>query len=160
VVADGETLRISPQGTWFWGPIGLLADYVSSSQKVEHGSDHAKLRHQAWEATAAFVLFGGDASYEGVRPTHPVSPSEGYWGAVELDTRYSLLRVDPHTFPTYADPARSAREARSWGIAANWYLNTHVRVALNVDRTTFEGGAAEGDRPPETLLLSRFQVGW
>ncbi|MFL5350808.1 MAG: OprO/OprP family phosphate-selective porin [Hyalangium sp.] len=161
VFASGENLRLSPQGTWFWGPVGLLAEYVSSAQEVRRGTERARLRHQSWQATAAYVLFGGDASYEGVRPTHPVNPSEGAWGAVELDARYSDLRVDPNTFPTYADPAKSAREAKSWGIAANWYLNTNVRIALNFDRTTFEGGAADdGNRIPENLLLSRFQVSW
>jgi phosphate-selective porin OprO/OprP len=160
VVADGTHLRLAPQGTWFWGPFGLLAEYVASSEEVKRGTERTRLRHTSWQATAAFVLFGGDASYEGVRPTHPLKPSEGAWGAVELDGRYSVLRVDPDTFPTFADSTRSAREADSWGIAANWYLNANVRIALNVDRTTFKDGAADGNRTPETLLLSRFQVGW
>jgi phosphate-selective porin OprO/OprP len=160
VFADGEHLRLSPQATWFWGPVGLLAEYVSSAQEVRRGAERTQLRHQSWQATAAFVLFGGDASYEGVRPTHPLSPSAGGWGAVEFDARYSDLRIDPDTFPTYADPTKSAREAKSWGIAANWYLNANVRIALNFDRTTFDGGAADGNRIPENLLLSRFQVSW
>jgi phosphate-selective porin OprO/OprP len=159
-VADGDNLRLSPQATWFWGPAGLLAEYVSSSQEVKHGEDRTRLRNEAWQATAAFVLFGGDAAYTGVRPTHPLAPSEGAWGAVELDARYALLRIDPDTFPTYADPSKSAQEAHSWGVAANWYLSSHVRMALNFDRTTFLGGATAGNRAAEALFLSRFQVSW
>jgi phosphate-selective porin OprO/OprP len=106
------------------------------------------------------VLFGGNASAEGVKPTRPLSFSEGTWGAVELDARYSSLRIDPDTFPSFADPARSASEARNWGIAANWYLNANLRIALNLDSTSFKGGATDADRPSETLLQSRFQVTW
>jgi phosphate-selective porin OprO/OprP len=160
VVADGTHLRLSPQGSWFWGPVGLLAEYVSSAQEVKRGDQRTQLRHQSWQATAAFVLFGGNASAEGVKPTRPLSLSEGTWGAVELDARYSFLRVDPDTFPTFADPARSASEARNWGVGANWYLNPNIRIALNLDGTTFKGGATDADRPSETLFLSRFQVAW
>jgi phosphate-selective porin OprO and OprP len=87
-------------------------------------------------------------------------PSEESWGAVELAARYSALSVDADAFPLYADPARSAREARSWGAAANWYLNANARIGFNLDHTSFEGGATEGDRPSETVLLSRFQLSW
>ncbi len=160
VVADGTHLRLSPQATWFWGPVGLLAEYVSSAQEVERGAEHARLRHQSWQVTGAWVLFGGNASAEGVKPTRALNLSEGSWGAVELDARYSTLRIDPDTFPTFADPARSASEARNWGIAANWYLNANLRIALNLDNTTFKGGATDADRPSETLLLTRAQVSW
>jgi hypothetical protein len=44
-------------------------------------------------------------------------------------------------------------------VGANWYLSSNLRYALNVDSTAFEGGTADdGNRPSETLLLSRFQV--
>jgi phosphate-selective porin OprO/OprP len=161
VIAQGDHTRLSPQGYYFFGPVGLLAEYVSSAQEVQRGADHAKLSHQSWQAAGYFVLFGGKASYEGVKPTEPFQPSKGTWGAVELVARYNTLTLDPDTFPTFADPARSARKANSWGVGANWYLSSNVRLALNVDGTSFEGGAADdGNRPSETLLLSRFQVSW
>jgi len=161
VIAQGEHTRLSPQGYFFFGPVGVLAEYISSAQEVQRGADRAKLRHQSWQASGAFVLFGGKASYEGVKPTQPLQPSKGTWGAVELAARYNALTLDPDTFPTFADPGRSARKANSWGVGANWYLSSNVRLALNVDGTSFEGGAADdGNRPSETLLLSRFQVSW
>jgi phosphate-selective porin OprO/OprP len=161
VVAQGEHLRLSPQGYYFWGPVGVLAEYVSSAQEVRRGVDNARLRHQSWQAAGYFVLFGGKASFEGVKPTQPLQPSKGTWGALELVARYSTLSVDPDTFPTFADPARSASKANSWGVGTNWYLSSNVRLALNLDGTSFEGGAADGgNRPSETLVLSRFQVSW
>jgi phosphate-selective porin OprO/OprP len=160
VVADGNHTRYSPQATYFWGPVGLMAEYISSSQEVKRGAESERLRHQSWQATGTFVLFGGKAAFEGVRPEKSLSLSEGNWGAVEVLGRYSELRVDPDAFPFFADPNRSAGQAKSWGAGANWYLNTNVRLYLNLDRTVFERGAIEGDRVPETVLFSRFQVAW
>lgn len=161
VVADGEHIRLTPQGYYSWGPFGLLAEYVSSTQEVQRGADRARLRHESWQVAASYVLFGGAASFDGVRPDKPLQSSKGSWGAVEVAARYSDLHVDPDAFPTFADPARSARVARSEGAAINWYLNRNVRVAANFDHTDFEGGAADnGNRPAEDVFLSRFQLAW
>jgi phosphate-selective porin OprO/OprP len=161
VVADGEHFRLTPQGYYYWGPFGVLAEYVSSTQEVKLGADRARLRHESWQATASYVLFGGSASFDGVRPEKPLMPSTGGWGAVEVAARYSDLHVDPDAFPIYADPARSARVARSEGAAVNWYLNSNVRISASFDHTGFEGGAADnGNRPSEDVFLSRFQFAW
>lgn len=159
VVANGEHLRLSPQGYFYYGPVGVLAEYVSSTQEVRRGDALARLRHHAWQATGSFVL-GGNASYEGVKPEKPLKLSEGSYGAVELAARYSVLNIDPDAFPVFADPARSAREAKSWGLAANWYLNANVRISADYDHTHFAGGAANGSRVSESVFLSRFQVSW
>ncbi|QSQ24806.1 porin [Pyxidicoccus parkwayensis] len=159
VVAHGNHFRFTPQGYFYAGPLGVLAEYVSSAQEVAHGADHTRLRHTSWQATASFVLFGGDAAYDGVKPRTPFKSGDG-WGAVEVAGRYSELHVDPDAFPIYADPTRSAHDAADWGVGANWYLNSNIRVAANFDHTSFEGGAAEGDRVAEDIFISRFQVSW
>lgn len=160
VVAHGNHVRYSPHATYFAGPVGVMAEYISSSQEVKRGAESERLRHQAWQVTGSFMLFGGKASLEGVRPEKPLNLSEGSWGAVELVARASELRVDPDAFPFFADPNRSADLAKSWSGGVNWYLNTNVRLYLDLDRTVFERGAIEGDRLPETVLFSRFQVTW
>lgn len=159
VLADGEHLRFIPQGYYYYGGFGLIAEYVTSTQELRRGTERARVRNEAWQVLASYVLFGGTASFEGVRPTRPLKPSEGSWGAVELAARYAELHADPDAFPRFADPNRSARVAKGWGAAANWYLSGNNRIGLNLERTTFEGGAATGgDRPPELVLLGRFQV--
>ncbi|MBJ6762472.1 porin [Myxococcaceae bacterium JPH2] len=160
VIAHGDHFRLSPQGYFYAGPVGLLAEYVSSTQAVSRGPARARLRNQAWQVTASAVFLGGAPSFEGVRPTHPLHPSEGAWGAVELAGRYHTLNVDADAFPLYADPNKAARAARSWGLAANWYLNANARLAADFDRTTFDGGAPDADRTPESVFLSRFQLSW
>ncbi len=160
VVADGTHLRFSPQASYFVGPFGLLAEYVSSAQDVRRGADRARLRHQSWQAVASFVLFGGKPSYEGVQTAQSLKFSEGTFGAVELVARYGELRVDPDAFPLFADPNRSARQADNWAAGVNWYLNSNVRLAVNLDRTAFKGGAMDSDRIAETVFFNRFQVAW
>lgn len=160
VIAHGEHVRLSPQGYLYVGPVGAMAEYVSSTQEVNLGAQHARLRFESWQASASYVLFGGKAAYDGVKPTDPLGAETGGWGAVELGARYSALHVDPDAFPIYADPTRSARNARGWGAVANWYLNGNIRVATSFDHTSFDGGAVEGDRIPEDVVMSRFQVSW
>lgn len=160
VVADGTHQRLSPQGYYYWGPFGLLAEYVASTQDVRRGTERARLRNDAWQVSASYVLFGGNASYTGVRPAHPLRPSEGGWGALELGVRHAELHVDPGAFPLFADPTRSARSANNWGAVLNWYLNTNARIVFDVQRTSFEGGAADGNRPTELALIERFQIIW
>ncbi len=157
--ANGGRLRVAPQLYAYWGPAGLLAEYVQSAQDVQRGADITRLRHAGYTVQLNYVLVGGKASYDGVQVKKPFSVKEGTPGAIELAARYHAVTVDPATFPTFADPARSAREARSYGGAISWYLNVNTRVSLNYERTDYTGGAADdGNREAENDLLARFQI--
>ncbi|HPQ17605.1 MAG TPA: hypothetical protein PLP04_20430, partial [Bryobacteraceae bacterium] len=69
------------------------------------------------------------------------------------------LNVDPEAFTLgFADPAKSAARARSWGAGVNWYLNRSVKLSLDYENTKFKGGAAGGDRESEGAVFSRFQL--
>ncbi len=62
---------------------------------------------------------------------------------------------------SFADPAASARSATAFGIGLNWYLNDNLRWALDYERTSFDGGAADGaDRADEDALLMRVALGF
>lgn len=157
-IAGGERYRLSPQLYYFFGPFGLLGEYVASFQDITLGATTTGLANHAWQAAGTFVI-GGDASYEGVRPDRPVGA--GGAGAFELAGRYHELRVDPDAFPTFADPGRSARLARGFTVGVGWWANRSFRVMADFDRTTFEGGASGGgDRRPENAVLLRTQVAW
>jgi phosphate-selective porin OprO/OprP len=43
-------------------------------------------------------------------------------------------------------------------VGLNWYLNRNVKYVLNYEQTSFEGGAAPGDRRQEKAFLARAQV--
>ncbi|RKG95641.1 porin, partial [Corallococcus sp. CA047B] len=158
VTAHGEHLRFAPQGYFYKGPLGLLAEYVSSSQEVQVGDARARLRHHAWQALASWVVFGGSAAYDGVKPTTPFDPETGQGGALEVAVRYHALDLDDDAFPRFADPTKSVSAAKGFGVGANWYFNKRVRFGANFHRTNYEGGAPTGDRAPENALLIRFQV--
>lgn len=158
VVADDKRFRVSPQGYYYWGPFGLLWEYVLSSQEVKKGTTLARLENTAWQVAASYVLTGDDASYKGVKPKRPFDPRSSAWGALELAARYSELHVDKDAFPIFADPKKAAQEARAWAVGLNWYLNNNVKFAVDYEQTDFDGGSAKGDREDEKVIFSRFQV--
>ncbi|HEX6750423.1 MAG TPA: porin [Longimicrobium sp.] len=158
VIADGAHERISPQGYFYRGPLGILAEHVTSSSEVRRDTVSARLTSRAWQVAGGYVLTGEDASFAGVRPRNAFDPSKRAFGAVELTARLSALEADRDAFPVFADPDRSARAAREWAVGVNWYLNRNVKITADYGRTRFDGGAAGRDRAPEEAILTRFQL--
>jgi phosphate-selective porin OprO/OprP len=157
-LAAGDRWRVTPQLYWYIGPVGLMAEYVLSAQRVSRLGTTTDLQHQAWNLTASFVMTLEHASYEGVTPKYPVDFRHKNFGAVELTLRYSELRLDPNAFPLFADPLSSVQSARELAGGINWYLTDYVRFMLSFHHTSFGGGAATGDREPENALLGRLQI--
>lgn len=162
VAADGDHLRLSPQGYFYRNNFGLLAEYITSEQAVVIGTDQADLEHSAWQVLASYVLTGEDLSYRSVaKPSSPVSPAGGGWGAWELVARYGELDVDDDSFPIFADPDRSATQSTMLGFGVNWYLTTNVKASVNYTEAEFDGGGAEGtDRDDERAVFGRLQLAW
>jgi phosphate-selective porin OprO/OprP len=170
VVAQGDHWRLSPQAYYFYGPFGLLGEYVISDQEVARTLvapfDSAHLRNTAWEVSASWVLTGEDAAYVGgVVPRRSFNPREGSWGAFQLVGRYAQLNVDPAAFPEFSNPATSASSASAWSVGLNWYLNRNVRVNTSFSHTAFTGGGGAGTsapatvtRKPEEVLFTRIQL--
>jgi phosphate-selective porin OprO/OprP len=170
VVAEDNHWRISPQGYYYYGPFGLLGEYVVSDQKVKRTGvapfSSANLQNTAWDISASWVLTGEDAAYVGgVVPRHAFSPADGGWGAWQLVGRYGELDIDSSAFPHFADPATSARSAAAWSVGLNWYLNRNVMVKTSFSHTTFNGGGGAGTsapaavtRNPENVLFTRIQL--
>jgi len=158
--ADGTRTRVTPQGSFYAGPVGLFGEWTRSRQQVRKGTDAAQIANEAWEVSGSVVLTGEAATATGVRPRRLFDPSKGTWGALELAARVNGFDVDPAAFSRgYADPARSASKARAWAVGLNWYLNRNVKYVLDYERTTFTGGATGGgDRRPEDAILFRTQV--
>ena len=121
VIGRGRRTRLSPQGYFYYGGLGLLGEYVQSRQHVVKGSTSADLTHKAWQAQASYV-FGGKNAFEGVTVIAPFEPSKGNWGALELGARYNALLLDEDTFPTYANPSRVGQQGARPG--ARWSTGT------------------------------------
>lgn len=158
VVADGTNWRISPQGYYYYGPFGVLAEYVSSTTDVSKGAAHADVDNHAWQVETSYVLTGEKVDYHGVIPEENFNIHNGGWGAFEAVARYGELKIDSNAFPLFADPTTSAREAKEWLGGLNWYLNYNLKLAINYANTNFDGGAAGGgDRETERTFLTRMQ---
>ena len=64
--------------------------------------------------------------------------------------RYHELDVDDDAFAgganSFANPATAISKETAYGVGVNWYPWNTVKLSLNYENTTFEGGAATGDR--------------
>jgi phosphate-selective porin OprO/OprP len=165
VTAAGDRKRISPQLSCYYGPVGLLAEYVRAVhdvQKIEAGKPTltGELTNSGWSVTGSWLLTGEDASYAtAVRPKNYFVPSAGKWGALQVVARVNKLEIDPDTFPVYADPARSVREASAFGVGLNWIWNQNLKYVLDYEQTSFTGGAAGGgDRADEKSVQTRLHI--
>lgn len=158
MIGYGRRTRLSPQGYFYAGPFGLLAEYIQSTQAMQLGASATDLTHRAWQV-ASYLVFGGKPVFEGTVVTTPFDPRKGTWGALELGLRYNALTFDEDTFPTFADPARAVRQAQGIGAVANWHWSRNIKLSLSFERTAFEGGAPAGaDRKAETSLFQRLQA--
>lgn len=161
-VPDGAHWRISPQGYYYYGPFGIMAEYVISDQQVEKISAPVAtddLHNTAWEVSGGWVLTGEQASYSGVIPRRPFGIRSGGWGAWQIVGRYEELHVDSGAFPTYASPATSASDAHAWSAGLNWYLNNDLRANVSFSRTVFTGGGGGTvTGQSENVLFTRMQL--
>ncbi|MFO1478431.1 MAG: porin [Verrucomicrobiota bacterium] len=162
VVGNGTHWRVSPQGYYYWGPLGLMGEYAISDQEVVRVipvRQSANLQHHAWEISGSVVLTGEAASYTGVTPKHNFDPLKGQWGAVQAVARYAELHIDPDAFPYFANPGASASQAQSWAVGFNWYLNRDIRVNASFSHTRFDGGTTGVvTRQPEQVFFTRMQL--
>jgi phosphate-selective porin OprO and OprP len=161
-VPDGAHWRISPQGYYYWGPFGLIGEYVVSDQRVEKITAPvatADLRKTGWEVSGGWVLTGENDSYNGIVPRHPFNLHGGGWGAWQVVGRFAELNVDHAAFPDFASPAASASGARAWAAGLNWYLNKNLRANVSFSRTWFTGDATSAvAKQPENVLFTRMQL--
>jgi phosphate-selective porin OprO/OprP len=161
VLAEGKRTRISPQGYLYAGPVGVLAEYVRSTQNVRRATTTGTLTSQAWQVSGGWVLTGERESYTTISPDHPLDGTKsGGLGALELVARYGVLQTDPSAFPVFADPATQPRRARAAGVGLNWRLTRGIVFATNYERTQLDNPADATVRSTEHAVLTRLQLGF
>jgi phosphate-selective porin OprO/OprP len=156
-VADGRRLRVTPQAYWYAGPIGVLAEYVASTQDMTRATAATRLTSRSWQLAGSWFVTGETAAFTTVTPRRAFDPAAGHWGAVEIVMRYGALDVDDRAFPVFATATTAVTSAKAWGAGVTWHLAPAVRIAVDYEETHFTGGAAVGDRSPEHFLVTRFQ---
>jgi phosphate-selective porin OprO/OprP len=189
--ANGNSYRVYPQAYWYYGPYGLFGEYVLSSSTLNNtvtttttangkttttaGVSALTQNNHAWQIAASYVLTGEDNSFQGVKPRQPFNPFNGTWGAWQIAARYMELDVDADTFANYgtltsprylfSDPRNSVQRASTWGIGANWFVNSNIKLSANYEQTHYKGGAQNAafqtvDRPTEKAFFTRFQFNY
>lgn len=155
VVADGSHWRLAPQAYYYWGPIGLLAEYVLSEQELrrDDGNLTAGTFHTtAWQIAGSFVLTGEDNGYKPLVPRTPFSLSDGGWGLFEAVARVQGIDFDDDAFPVFADPRAAATSGFGWGVGLNWHLNRNVKVSVSYDHMNFGSSGAKAISTPGVVL--------
>jgi phosphate-selective porin OprO and OprP len=160
-VANGQHDRISPQAYYYAGPVGILSEYVVSSQDVLNKKIAGNVKNDAWQVTGSVMLTGEKNSYSGITPRNSFEPTRGFrhMGAVELAVRHSQVRIDNGAFPLFANPKTAAQDAAEYGIGVNWYLNHFVKLTTDYEHTNFR--MAPANVTPlhcENVLMSRIQL--
>ncbi|MDB5220052.1 MAG: oprP [Myxococcaceae bacterium] len=157
-VAAGLHARETAQLYWPIGPIALLGEAVVTDERVARAGQSRLLKNVAWNGMASIVVTGEDATFDGPTPRHAFDLDQGNFGAVELAVRATELHVDHDTFPQFADPTKSARDAFEIAAGLNWYPLAQLKIVADFARTTFEGGASHTSRDAEQLFLLRTQL--
>ena len=91
--AHERATRLNPQLHYYYGPFGLLAEYLWLKQGVQKGTNTAQLTQQSAHATVSFTI-GGTDGYEGPTPEHPFDLAERRLGALQIAARYGWLGID------------------------------------------------------------------
>lgn len=163
LTADGgDHTRVSPQAYWYYGPFGLLGEYVGSSQELlgknASGESFIRQDNTAWHVQASYVVTGEDNTFQSVTPRKNFDPRNAGWGALQLSARWTELDIDDDTF-LFLNPDMSVNHASTWTVGANWFLNKATRFMANYEETYFDGGAVGGgDRQTEKVFSTRLQL--
>ncbi len=166
VASNGDHYRIYPQAYWYYGPYGLMGEYVFSSQKLVGLDATSKLPatpeirqdNSAWQIQASYVLTGENNTFQSVKPRTAFDPFKGRWGALQLAGRFSELTIDKSTGQLLKSSG-FIHQASAWAVGFNWFLNNNTRLMADYEETTFGGGAASGaNRPDDKTFATRLQL--
>jgi phosphate-selective porin OprO/OprP len=159
VASSGHRTRLAPQAYYYLGPFGLLSEYTLTEEGFQKTTVRRDIALRAWQVQATYILTGEHKSFTSPTPKRSFDPRNGGWGAVELAARVGDFAAERGVY-SYGlmDPTKSARRAHEWTGGVNWYLNRLLRISLDYGRTSFEGGAVNGNRLTEKVILTRFQI--
>ena len=166
--SDGERLRLAPQLYYYRGSFGFLGEYTQVKQDVSRTvaavTRSDTLTNSAWQGQFSWFITGEEEAFRGFTPGSTFRPGKQGTGAWELVARIQQLDVDDDAFVgggnSFANPLTAISKETSYGVGVNWYPWNTVKLSLNYDLTSFEGGAATGDRADEQAIFSRFAINY
>jgi phosphate-selective porin OprO/OprP len=183
-VANGRRDRVTPEVSYFYGPLGFAAQYYWEDQHLSPATVPAPGSTTVLEVPfkgyyfLTTLLLTGEERTTYSAPIAPLRPFDvchpfAYPGAWELVARVSQLRVGDEvfepirtgrtTFVALASPLGNSDRATELTLGFNWYLNEWVRVQFNWEHAWFAQPVRLGPGPDGLLrhqdsLLTRFQI--
>jgi phosphate-selective porin OprO and OprP len=166
--ADGERLRLAPQVYYYRGSFGFLGEYTQVKQDVSRTvggvTRSVTLTNSAWQGQFSWFITGEEEAYRGYTPQSTFQPGKPGSGAWELVARIQELDIDNDAFTgganSFANPLTAVSKITDYGVGVNWYPWNTVKFSLNYDLSSFEGGAATGDRADERAFFGRFAINY
>jgi phosphate-selective porin OprO/OprP len=159
VASAGHRTSLAPQGYYYLGPFGALAEYTVTEEGFQKAALRRDIAFRAWEVQATYILTGERKGFTSPTPKRAFDPKNGGWGAWELAARAGDFSAEPGLYNYgFVDPTKSPRRAREWVGGVNWYLNRLLRISVDYGNTNFTGGAVGGNRAPERVVITRLQA--
>jgi len=167
VAANGQRYRLHPQMVWGYGPLGMLADWVVSSQvlalrgDVEQTAQYPiKQNNSAQQISLIYNLTQEEFNLFHFIPNRPFHLFEkGAIGGWQMVMRLAGLSLDPNVFDKtftqtindqsykiyyFADPRLSVQKSGTWSIGLNWFWSQYLRISAEYNQTSFIGGCSTG----------------
>ena len=133
--------RLNPQLYYYYGPFGLLAEYLWLRAGRPEGEHH----HAAHAAGGARDRQLHASADRGLRRRHAgarVRSRHAAPGRAAARVPYGWLGIDDATFPTYANPLTSARTAQAFTGGADLGSAAQRPLRRQLRADGFKGGAA------------------
>jgi phosphate-selective porin OprO/OprP len=158
VASEGHRTTLAPQAFYYLGPFGILAEDTVTEEGFQKSNVRKDIAFRSWQVQASYVLTGEKKSFGSPNPRRPFSLANHGWGAWELAARTGTFSAGHGLFNYgFANLTTSPYFAREWVGGVNWYLNRIFRISVDYGHTNFSGGAVNGNRPSEQVILTRFQ---
>jgi phosphate-selective porin OprO/OprP len=173
VQADGIRYRLSPEVAYFYGPLGLAAQYYHEQQQLRPSATSAVLEDVPFDGfyVLATCFLTGEERTDYSQQIDPIRPFDLRCpfrapGAWELVFRVSRLDLSDQVFSpgqtNLADPTKYSSGATEATCGFNWYFNKWARSQFNWEHAWFDDPVKLGVAPTPYLkrqdtLLARLQ---
>jgi len=140
-----ELYRYGWEAAYAAGPLLIMGEYVRNTftDVALSDSEPFDFDMRAWYVSGLLMLSGERPSIKTgimskIRPRRNFNIRAGTWGAFGIALRYQHFEAGRVVYSSLVNEGYSVRQAESFSVAFNWYLNSMCLLALNYSRTHFK----------------------
>lgn len=174
VLAYGMRNRVSPELSWFYGPVAVAGQFFVEQQHLlprPESNVPVNVHANGYYVLATWLLTGEKRTgySQAIDPAKAFDPRSplSHPGAWELVGRVSRLALSDVVFAPgpqrLADPLVSSPGATEMTLGYNWYFNRFVRMQFNWEHAWFDrpvqlGRGPDGRLGHQDTIGTRFQI--